>query len=86
MTREMMFSTLQQELLRLTGQQVASALSEDHLLSQIISSSGFLQLLLALESELGISIEDEDFYEAAPITVGDLINFLHRQTLRRAAV
>jgi acyl carrier protein len=86
MTREMMFSTLQQELLRLTGQQVALALSEDHLLSQIISSSGFLQLLIALESKLGIAIEDEDLYETAPITVGDLINFLHRQTRRRTVV
>jgi acyl carrier protein len=86
MTREMMFSTLQQELLRLTGQQVASTLSEDHLLSQILSSSGFLQLLIAVESKLGITIEDEDFYEAAPITIGDLITFLHQQTLRRATV
>jgi hypothetical protein len=39
-----------------------------------------------LESKLGIAIEDEDLYETAPITVGDLINFLHRQTRRRTVV
>jgi acyl carrier protein len=83
MQREMMFRTLQQELEQLTSQHMAAALAEDHLLSQIVSSSGFLQLVLALESRLGITIEDEDFYEAAPVTVGDLVNFFQGQTLLR---
>ncbi|HSK79278.1 MAG TPA: acyl carrier protein [Thermoanaerobaculia bacterium] len=83
MTRDTLFETLKQELQRLTGQQSAAALSEDHLLSQIINSSGFLQLLMALEAKLGITIEDEDFYEAAPVTVGDLVTFLHTQGERR---
>lgn len=87
MQREIVFRTLQQELEQLTSQQMAAALSDDHLLSQIVSSSGFLQLVLALESRLEITIEDEDFYEAAPITVGDLVNFFQRQNpLRRSKV
>jgi len=83
MQREMMFRTLQQELEQLTSRQMAGALAEDHLLSQILSSSGFLQLVLALESRLGITVEDEDFYEAAPVTVGDLVDFLQQQALLR---
>lgn len=79
MTKDAIFSTLQQELQRLTSPQAAAGLARDQLLSQIISSSGFLQLLIALESKLGITIEDEDFYEAAPVTVGELVDFLHQQ-------
>jgi acyl carrier protein len=85
MTRDVLFQTLKQELERLTGQPSTAALSEEHLLSQIINSSGFLQLLMALEAKLGITIEDEDFYEAAPVTVGDLVSFLFAQSSRRVA-
>lgn len=85
MTRDVLFETLKQELERLTGQPSAAVLSEEHLLSQIINSSGFLQLLMALEAKLGITIEDEDFYEAAPVTVGDLVTFLFEQSSRRLA-
>jgi acyl carrier protein len=83
MTKEAMLSALQQELQQITSRQMAAAIAEDHHLSQIISSSGFLQLVLALELRLGITIEDEDFYEAAPVTVGDLISFLQQQVLVR---
>jgi acyl carrier protein len=83
MTRETLFETLKVELEHLTGQQSAAALHEEHLLSQIINSSGFLRLLMALEAKLGITIEDEDFYEAAPVTVGDLVSFLYGQSQRR---
>lgn len=85
MTRDVLFETLQRELERLTGQSSPAALNEEQLLSQIINSSGFLQLLMALEAKLGITIEDEDFYEAAPVTVGDLTSFLFAQSTRRVA-
>jgi acyl carrier protein len=85
MTRDVLFETLKQELERLTGQSSPGALNEEQLLSQIINSSGFLQLLMALEAKLGITIEDEDFYEAAPVTVGDLVGFLFAQSTRRVA-
>lgn len=80
MTREAVGTVVRDELTKLTRGETAAAIDDDHLLSQLINSSGFLRLMIAVENQLSISIDDEDFYEASPVTVGDLVTFLTEQT------
>lgn len=78
MTRESVTSALEQELSSLLGSKV-DRLTDEQLVSQLVNSMGFLQLLTSIEARLGISIGEEELYEAAPVTIGDLIDFLHAQ-------
>ncbi len=83
MTRNDLLHTLRQEIQKVTGYE--APLEEQQLLSQILNSMGFLRLLLTVEDRLGIVIDDEDFYTAAPLTVGDLAAFLYESCREVAA-
>lgn len=78
MTRESVKSALEQEISSLLGGK-AEGIQDDQLVSQRVNSLGFVQLIAALEARLGITIGDEALYEAAPVTFGDLVDFLDAQ-------
>ncbi len=80
--RELVATLLWREVCRLTSESPSAAVEEGRLLSQVVSSSGFLRLLLATEKALGVVVDDEDLYEAAPVTLGDLIDFLAAKAAR----
>lgn len=79
--RDAVARLLWQELCALTSEGVGSEVEEDRLLSQAVSSAGFLRLLLAMEQKLDLVVDDEDLYEAAPVTVGDLVDFFNRKLM-----
>lgn len=83
--REHVAALLWQEVCRLTSDSPSAIAEEDRLLSQVVSSSGFLRLLLGMEGALGIVVDDEDLYDAAPVTLGDLIDFLAAKAARGKA-
>jgi acyl carrier protein len=84
MTREQVASALEQELAKLVNAQ-AGEFAQDRLLSQVINSVGFLQLLVVIEKRLGVAIGDEAIYEAAPVTIGDLTDFLFSLVAQRSS-
>ena len=79
--RDAVARLLWQELCALTSEGIDSEVEEDRLLSQAVSSAGFLRLLLVMERKLELVVDDEDLYEAAPVTVGDLVDFLQGRLL-----
>ena len=62
-----------------------ASLEGQQLLSQILNSMGFLRLLLSMEETFDIVIDDEGFYDAAPLTIDDLVNFLYEVQLEKVA-
>ena len=83
MTREQVASALEQEISKLVNAQ-ASDVAPDRLLSQVINSVGFLQLIATMENRLGVTIDDEAVYEAGPVTIGDLADFLFSLVSQRS--
>jgi acyl carrier protein len=84
MTREQVAAALEQELSQLVNAP-AGELARDRLLSQMVNSVGFAQLVAAMESRLGVTIEDEAIYgDAAPVTIGDLADFLFSLVAQRS--
>ncbi len=69
------FDTIKEQLVRVRGT-AARSVTEDTLISQVVDSRSFLTLLMNLESALQLTVTDEDFYESAPVTIGQLADFL----------
>lgn len=71
-----MLDIIKRELVRIKGAH-ASDVRADTLISSLVDSRSFLTLLIHLESTLSLTVSDEAFYEAAPLTFGQLAEFLH---------
>ncbi len=69
---------IQQQLLRMQDRN-ASDVDPDTLISSVVDSHSFLTLLLSLEKALNLTVSDEAFYESAPVTFGQLAEFLSRE-------
>jgi acyl carrier protein len=67
---------IREQLVRLRGSE-ASSITGETIISQVVDSRSFLTLLMALEKTMQITVSDEDFYESAPVTLGQLAHFLH---------
>jgi acyl carrier protein len=76
-----MLDLIKHQLLRLKGNQ-AHNVNADTLISYVLDSRSFLTLLVNLESDLHFTVSDEAFYEAAPITFGQLAEFLHSESAK----
>lgn len=66
---------IREQLITLRGEGARQA-GRETVMSQVVDSRSFLTLLIGLEKALGITVSDEDFYERAPVTVGDLADLL----------
>jgi acyl carrier protein len=66
---------IRDQLVRVRGSEARSVTPET-LISQVVDSRSFLTLLMNLERALQLTVTDEDFYESAPVTIGQLAEFL----------
>src|SRR2546421_8681012 len=69
------FHIIKEELIRLRGLEM-NRVTTDTIISQVVDSRSFLTLLIGLEKCLHITVSDEDFYESAPVTLGQLADLL----------
>lgn len=82
MTRDQVAAVLAEELSKLLNAP-PEELTQDRLLSQVINSVGFVQLMVNLERRLGVLVDDEAVYDAAPATLGDMADFLFSLVAQR---
>ena len=59
----------------------AQSVTRDTVISQVVDSRSFLTLLLNTEKVLQVTVSDEDFYERAPATLGELADLLTELTV-----
>ena len=74
-----MLDVIKRELVRIKGAHAADVRA-DTLISSLVDSRSFLTLLIHLESRLSLTVSDEAFYEAAPVTFGQLAEFLNSES------
>lgn len=73
------FQVVKEQLVRLCGAR-AQCVTRDTVISQVVDSRSFLTLLLNTEKILQVTVSDEDFYERAPATLGELADLLTELT------
>jgi acyl carrier protein len=69
------FQIVKEQLVHLRGIEMRHV-TMDTVISQVVDSRSFLTLLINLEKALQITVSDEDFYESAPVTLGQLADLL----------
>lgn len=74
------FQVIKEQLARMFGNR-AQSVTRDTVISQVVDSRSFLTLLLNTEKVLQVTVSDEDFYERAPATLGELADLLTELTV-----